>query len=204
MEQDSKYEALANAYRNPTKFGIIVLLAEQGKMTVTQMSDYIKVSRSNLYHFVSQLVEAGILNGPEVVPKKNYVEKYYSLNEELFNNTDYDQWGKMLKSKSPEEVKELLSSVLMGYSMILSMAANRIAHSSDSDAATLREWLTRDMPWASTYSLLNRKSTEAVAPAVKKLDEAINSTAAAPDDRRKFSRLMVVFLPFLEGTEPGP
>ena len=197
MEQDSKYEALANAYRNPTKFSIIMLLAEQERMTVTQMAEYVSVSRSNLYHFVSQLVDDKILNEPEVVPKKNYVEKFYSLNEELFKSTDYDRWSGILKSKSPDEIRGLLSSVLMGYSMMLSMTANRIAQSSDAEAARLKDWLTRDMPWCTTFSLLSRTSTEFIAPAVKKLDEALESNPPDQVDRTHFSRLLVVFLPFL-------
>ncbi len=197
MEQDNKFEALANSYRNPTKFSIIVLLAEQGKMTVTQMSQYISVSRSNLYHFVSQLLEDGILNEPEVIPKKNYVEKFYSLNEELFKATDYEQWGEVLKSKSHDEIRSLLSSVLLGYSMMLNMAANRFAHSSDDEAAKLKDWLTKEMPWCTTYSLLSRKGTESVAPAVKALDHSLSTIPVDTEDRQHFSRLLIVFLPFL-------
>ena len=162
------------------------------------MAEYVSVSRSNLYHFVSQLVEDRILNEPEVVPKKNYVEKFYSLNEELFKSTDYDRWTGILKSKSLEEIRGLLSSVLMGYSMMLSMTANRIAHSSDSEAASLKDWLiTKDMPWCTTYSLLSRKSTETIAPAVRKLDEALEATPSDQEAKSHFSRLLVIFLPFL-------
>ena len=199
MEQDDKFEVLVNSYRNPTKFSIIVILAEQGKMTVTQMSEYISVSRSNLYHFVSQLLEDGILNEPEVIPKKNYVEKFYSLNEELFKATDYERWGELLKSKSLEEIRGLSSSILLGYSMMLNMAANRFAHSSDEETAKLKDWLTSEMPWCTTYSLLSRKSTDSIAPAVKALNDTLSATSEDTEDRQHFSRLLVVFLPFLGG-----
>lgn len=201
MEQDSKYEALVNAYRNPTKFSIIMLLAEQGRMTVTRMANYVRVSRSNLYHFISQLVEAGIVKPPEIVPKKNYVEKFYSLNEELFERTDSDQWEDMLKSKSLDEIRDILSSVLMGYSMILNMTANRIAHSSDKESEILKDWLMHELPGCTSYSLLSRKSTELIAPAVKNLEDTLHSIPVDRNDRINFSRLLVVFLPFLEGKE---
>ncbi len=199
MEQDDKFEVLVNSYRNPTKFSIIVILAEQGKMTVTQMSEYISVSRSNLYHFVSQLLEDGILNEPEVIPKKNYVEKFYSLNEELFKASEYERWGELLKSKSLEEIRGLSSSILLGYSMMLNMAANRFAHSSDEETAKLKDWLTSEMPWSTTYSLLSRKSTDSIAPAVKALNDTLSATSEDTEDRQHFSRLLVVFLPFLGG-----
>ena len=195
MEKEGKFEALANAYRNPTKFSIIVLLAEHGKMTVTQMSKYVKVSRPNLYHYVSQLVDDGILNIPESVVKKNYVEKYYSLNEELINEGSNEKWDEFITNKSPGEVRELLSSVLMGYSMILSMAAENIAHSSDSVIAKLVNKLKKGVGWTASYSLLGKGSTERIGPHVKKLQENLYEGTS---DEVHESRLLLVFLPVLE------
>lgn len=202
MEHDNKYEVLSNIYRNPTKFGVIVLLAEQGPMTVTQMSRYISVSRSNLYHFVSQLVDEGVLNEPEIRPKKNYVEKYYSINEEMFSTADNEMWGDVIRNENLEEIRELMSSVLMGLSMILNMTAKSIAHSTDAEAAEMKETLLiNGAPWTATYALISKKNTDAIAPAVKNLQKALEDNPGVPGDNVNFSRLLLIFLPILGGRD---
>jgi DNA-binding MarR family transcriptional regulator len=69
------YKILLNTLENPTKLSIVLLLSHRDKMTVTQMSKVVRVSRANLYHFVGQMVKDGLLSKPEAIVKKNYVEK---------------------------------------------------------------------------------------------------------------------------------
>ena len=195
----NRYEILSDLFRNPTKFRIIMLLTEQEMMTVTQMSKVIKVSKSNLYHFISQMVQQGLVLEPEVIPKKNYVEKFYRLNEDMFRAEDPKEWEKILLGATNNKIKEVVSSVLMGYSMTLSFIADRVANSDDSDCENLRNWLIEQTAYTLTYSLMSKKTTTKVKPILRQLWQAL--IESGEDDVSTFntsvSRLLVVFLPML-------
>lgn len=139
METEEKFRKVLDSFKNNTKLSIIFLLAENESMTVTQMSEHIDVSRSNLYHFVSQLVEDGILNKPEIIPKKNYVEKYYTLNAELFGAVQWDELESHFASMSNEEVRELLRGFLIGQAFNLQMLAERVRVASDGQIEKFKE-----------------------------------------------------------------
>ena len=195
----NRYEILSDLFRNPTKFRIIMLLTEQERMTVTQMSKVIKVSKSNLYHFISQMVQQGLVLEPEVIPKKNYVEKFYRLNEDMFRAEDPKEWEKILLGATNNKIKEVVSSVLMGYSMTLCFIADRVANSDDSDCENLRNWLIEQTAYTLTYSLMSKKTTTKVKPILRQLWQAL--IESGEDDVSTFntsvSRLLVVFLPML-------
>ena len=195
----NRYEILSDLFRNPTKFRIIMLLTEQERMTVTQMSKVIKVSKSNLYHFISQMVQQRLVLKPEVIPKKNYVEKFYRLNEDMFRAEDPKEWEKILLGATNNEIKEVVSSVLMGYSMTLSFIADRIANSDDSEGENLRKWLIEQTPYTLTYSVMSKKTTTKVKPILRQLRQAL--IESGEDEGSTFntsvSRLLVVFLPML-------
>ena len=195
----NRYEILSDLFRNPTKFRIIMLLTEQERMTVTQMSKVIKVSKSNLYHFISQMVQQGLVLEPEVIPKKNYVEKFYRLNEDMFRAEDPKEWEKILLGATNNKIKEVVSSVLMGYSMTLSFIADRVANSDDSDCENLRNWLIEQTAYTLTYSLMSKKTTTKVKPILRQLWQAL--IESGEDDvstlNTSVSRLLVVFLPML-------
>ena len=195
----NRYEILSDLFRNPTKFRIIMLLTEQERMTVTQMSKVIKVSKSNLYHFISQMVQQRLVLEPEVIPKKNYVEKFYRLNEDMFRAEDPKEWEKILLGATNNKIKEVVSSVLMGYSMILSFIADRVANSDDSECENLRNWLIEQTAYTLTYSLMSKKTTTKVKPILRQLWQAL--IESGEDDvstlNTSVSRLLVVFLPML-------
>ena len=195
----NRYEILSDLFRNPTKFRIIMLLTDQERMTVTQMSKVIKVSKSNLYHFISQMVQQGLVLEPEVIPKKNYVEKFYRLNEDMFRAEDPKEWDKILLGATNNEIKEVVSSVLMGYSMTLSFIADRIANSDDFEGENLRKWLIEQTPYALTYSVMSKKTTSKVKPILRQLRQAL--IESGEDERSTLNtsvtRLLVVFLPML-------
>ncbi len=195
----NRYEILSEVFRNPTKFRIIMLLTEQGRMTVTQMSKLIDVSKSNLYHFISQMVKEGLVLEPEVIPKKNYVEKFYRLNEEMFRAEDPKEWEKVLVGASNSEIKEVVSSVLMGYSMTLSFIADRVAKSDESEGDNLRKWLIEQTPYTLTYAVMSKKTSTKIKPILRQLWQALIESG---EDRESttntsVSRLLVVFLPML-------
>ncbi|MCL5804118.1 MAG: ArsR family transcriptional regulator [Candidatus Thermoplasmatota archaeon] len=195
----NRYEILSDLFRNPTKFRIIMLLTEQERMTVTQMSKVIKVSKSNLYHFISQMVQQGLVLEPEVIPKKNYVEKFYRLNEDMFRAEDPKEWEKILLGATNNEIKEVVSSVLMGYSMTLSFIADRIANSDDSEGENLRKWLIEQTPYTLTYSVMSKKTTTKVKPILRQLRQALIESGedGGSTFNTSVSRLLVVFLPML-------
>ena len=195
----NRYEILSDLFRNPTKFRIIMLLTEQERMTVTQMSKVIKVSKSNLYHFISQMVQQGLVLEPEVIPKKNYVEKFYRLNEDMFRAEDPKEWDKILLGATNNEIKEVVSSVLMGYSMTLSFIADRIANSDDSEGENLRKWLIEQTPYTLTYSVMSKKTTTKVKPILRQLRQALIESGedGGSTFNTSVSRLLVVFLPML-------
>jgi len=195
----NRYEILSDLFRNPTKFRIIMLLTEQERMTVTQMSKVIKVSKSNLYHFISQMVQQGLVLEPEVIPKKNYVEKFYRLNEDMFRAEDPKEWEKILLGATNNEIKEVVSSVLMGYSMTLSFIADRVANSDDSEGENLRKWLIEQTPYTLTYSVMSKKTTTKVKPILRQLRQALIESGedGGSTFNTSVSRLLVVFLPML-------
>lgn len=199
MDQPNRYEILSNAFSNQTKMGIIMLIVENGRMTVTGMARYLNVSRSNLYHFVAQLVDEGILNEPEVVPKKNYVEKYYTLNRELFASVDPNELINQIKSMKPGEIRTLLGSALMSYSMSLKLAADEVYQSSDEESENLKKWLLTKPAWLS-YSALGETSSALVEEHLTTLIEALVERASTESAQKEeeTSRFMIVFLPFLK------
>ena len=195
----NRYEILSDVFRNPTKFRIIMLLTEQGRMTVTQMSKLIDVSKSNLYHFISQMVKEGLVLEPEVIPKKNYVEKFYRLNEEMFRAEDPKEWEKVLVGASNSEIKEVVSSVLMGYSMTLSFIADRVAKSDDSEGDDLRKWLIEQTPYTLTYAVMSKKTNTKIKPILRQLWQALIESGEDKESttNTSVSRLLIVFLPML-------
>lgn len=126
---DDLFEILSSQ----TKSQIIALLAIQGKMTVTQISKHIKTSRSNLYQSISDLQEKGLVNPPEVVVQKNYVEKYYSLNEAAFNETSQSEMDEEFKKMTPERARDILTTFLVTQSLTLRVIAQEVRNSSDED-----------------------------------------------------------------------
>ena len=199
MEQPGHFETLSNTFSNPTKFGIILLLTEHERMTVTQMAKYLKVSRSNIYHFVAQMVSDGILNEPEVVPRKNYVEKYYTLDTKMIEFNEED-WEKGLNNMGVEELRSMISSALMGYSMSLKLTAEQVSHAGNDEVARIREWLL-DMPASMLYSTMRISTAGNIKKHLLSLSGELISSAKEheEDESKDAARLMIVFLPFLMG-----
>jgi len=168
-------------------------------MTVTDMAKLVKVSRSNLYHFIAQMVKDGIVKPPEVIPRKNYVEKFYRLNDEMFKAEEMKEWEKLLRIANPKEIKETVSSILMGYSMILSFIADRISASEGDAVEQLRNWLIEETPYTLSYAVMSKKTSSRINPILKELWKALSDETEKDDnsDSNAWSRLLLVFLPML-------
>ncbi len=59
----------------------------------------------------------GILCKPEALVKKNYVEKYYRLDEKFFEALDPSEQRKRIKTARPEELKTILQSMLVSFGL---------------------------------------------------------------------------------------
>jgi DNA-binding transcriptional ArsR family regulator len=132
-------EILLRTLNNPTKLGVLVLLSDGDSMTVTQMSKLVKVSRANLYHFVSEMVADGVLAGPESRVKRNYVEKFYRLDQGFFDRAGEAELGRALKPETPEALRDILYSLLVSVSAQFRIMAEQLAAADAAAAKRLAE-----------------------------------------------------------------
>ena len=130
---NDRLEKLFDVLSSQTKSHIIALLALGGKMTVTQISKHINTSRSNLYQAISDLQEQGFVNPPEIIVRRNYVEKYYSLNDSAFNGSSAGEMGEEFKKMSPDKLRNLMATFLLSQSLNLKVIAQEIIKASDED-----------------------------------------------------------------------
>lgn len=195
------YRKMTNLYSNPTKMNILLMLSEYGKMTVTQMSKHVDVTRANLYHSVSLMVNDGFLNEPEVKLKKNYVEKYYTINEEVFGSFDPRALEDHLAKLTVQELRIMLSTSMAGQSLLLKMASDRIADAEPEQIEHIREMFLKGRAWIS-YSVLARRNTEKVSEYIDKIIEVLSTSEPEPNTSkagRELTRLLIVFLPLIGG-----
>ena len=144
MDQNQRIETLLSAISNRTKLSIITLLVRRKRMTVTQMSKLIGTTRSNLYQTIGDLVSSGIINEPEAVVNRNYVEKYYTLNEPLFQELDSEVWNRRLQSLSEDQSREIVVSFLLSQSMNLQIIAQEIQMYPERSSPKIKELLKGD------------------------------------------------------------
>jgi hypothetical protein len=84
------------------------------------------VSKPNLYHFVAEMVKDAILNKPETRVKKNYVEKYYSINKETFEAIDPVEQSRRFNKAGPQKQREVLKAWLTSMSLYFRLRAEQI------------------------------------------------------------------------------
>ncbi len=132
----NEYEVLFDALGNSTKTSILLLLSRRKKLTVTQMSKFIKVTRSNLYHFVGEMVKDGLIAEPEVVVRKNHIEKYYSQNPQFWKTIDpFTQEKLMRETLTLEEGRRMLISAFLSLSLQFRMYADEFMNATDEEVA---------------------------------------------------------------------
>lgn len=145
MSQE-RLDRLFEVLSSQTKSHIIALLAIGGKMTVTHISEHIKTSRSNLYQAISDLQEQGFVNPPEIVVRKNYVEKYYSLNDSAFNENAGGEMAEEFKKMSPDKFRNLVATFLLSQSLNLKVIAQEILNVPDEDVKrTVEDGMNSDL-----------------------------------------------------------
>lgn len=195
MNSDEKYKKLLEAYSNQTKMKIILLLAEENELTVTQIASHMDVGRSNLYHFVKQMTSDEILIQSKVLPKNNYVEKYYKLNEELFGSGQVEGLEKAFGENSTEQIRTLFKSTLVGYASNLIMLSQKIDTADDDTMGKLKEsFINRGATIMYTYTHLGEHPE--AEECIKKLDEAFSS-AGNPSEGKPRLRFMLISIPYI-------
>jgi len=173
MTKPDPYKSIIDSLGNPTKLSIIFLLSHNPKMTVTQMSKHVGVGKANLYHFVSQMVEDGLLTRPEAVVKENYVEKYYRLNQEHFKSVNPDEQRKRLKAASPEKLKAILQSALVSVGMDFRLLAEEIGRADKSLLQQIAKSVAEEQITFS-YSILSKEPYQYFLSEVRKIHKTIN------------------------------
>ncbi len=131
------YNKLLNTFRSEIKTKIITLLIKYQKMTVTQMARYINTTRSNLYQNISEMLKENLVLPPEVIVKKNYVEKYYRLNTEAFNVSQKIMVEELLRLGN-KEIKDMLKSFFMAQALLLNVLAVEIDSYTDEDITNIK------------------------------------------------------------------
>jgi DNA-binding Lrp family transcriptional regulator len=194
MSKRDIYKILLNTLQNPTKLGILMLLTRQDKMTVTQMSKLVNVSKANLYHFVSQMVRDGILGKPKVLIKKNYVEKYYRLDEKFFEALDPSEQRKRLKAARPEELKTILQSTLVSIGLDFRLLAEEIAGADEKTLKQIANAVAEERITLS-YSILSDKAYNHVLAELKRMNKTITEVERREKPPLQGNRLILVGLP---------
>ena len=125
----------------------MLLLTQKKSMTVTQMSNYIGVTKASLYHSIVQLVSDGLVSEPDIQVKKNYVEKYYRLNTLAFKAVDpYELQKRLNQGANAAEYKDLLEAFFTSFSLYFQIYANEIRNiSSDKLQQVAKELKEEDM-----------------------------------------------------------
>ena len=200
MSKRDIYKILLNTLENPTKLGVLMLLTHHNKMTVTQMSKLVKVGKANLYHFVGQMVKDGILSKPEALVKKNYVEKYYRLDERFFEAIDPSEQRKRLKAARPEELRTILQSTLVSLGLDFRLMAEEIAKADDTTLKQIARSVTEERITLS-YSILTDKAYEHVLAELKRISKTITEVEGREKASLRGNRVILVGLPQFRAEE---
>jgi len=200
MSKRDIYNILLNTLENPTKLSVLMLLTHHDKMTVTQMSKLVKVGKANLYHFVSQMVKDGLLSKPEALVKKNYVEKYYRLDERFFEAIDPSEQRKRLKAARPEELKTILQSTLVSLGLDFRLLAEEIARADDKTLEQIARSVAEERITLS-YSILADKPFEYVLAELKRINKTVLDRWGHEKSLLKGNRVILIGLPRFRAEE---
>jgi predicted transcriptional regulator len=191
------YKILLDTLGNPTKLGVLMLLSHTDKMTVTQMSKQMKVTKANLYHFVSQMVRDGLLSKPESQVKKNYVEKYYRVDPRFFAAVDSAEQRKRTKSATPAELKKILQSALISIGLDFRILAEEISNADNKVLNRLATFVAEDRVTLA-YSIVHDKTYESILPELRRINQSMEEIEKGQEPALRGNRVIVIGLPRLE------
>lgn len=198
-KKEETVNPLFESLRNRTKLSIIILLFQKGRLTATQMSKFIGTSRSNLYQNLKEMVEDGILKEPETKVRKNYVEKYYIPNNELFRNSSYEEQVEATRSKDPEQLREFLISGITSQILRLQIILEEIQAISPDEMRRFHDMygegnILLSNSWLSESAY--RKALTDIREVLKKIIHDEESSAVY-DEKNDLNNLMFIGIPKL-------
>jgi predicted transcriptional regulator len=188
---------ILNTLQNPTKLGVLFLLMRHPKLTVTQMSKDIGVSKANLYHFVGQMVKEGLLSKPEVAVRGNYVEKYYRLQWKALASVDPADQKKKVKVMNPEQQREILQSFVASVSLVSRLLAEEIRRSDKGTLERIHQAFQSDLV-SMSYMVLPDSLYEQM---IRKLNGVVEETRKGWGGEGlpfKGNRIIILGLPQLQ------
>lgn len=178
MKSSQFYDEYIKVLKNDTKASILAVLILRGALTVTDMVKYIHTSRSNLYHYVKELVDSGFLNKPKSVVVKNYVEKYYTINPEAFSGISSENLYEELEKQQPEDLKDFFFSILRTYSFILKLMGEEARMMGDEDVKRGLEAIKNK----NTQVVYSRLSDRTYSKVIGKLGEFVEFLEKTSDE----------------------
>ncbi|CAC11331.1 conserved hypothetical protein [Thermoplasma acidophilum] len=150
-------DLLLKNFANRTRLMILTLIIKNGPMTVTQLSKIIKTSRSNLYQIIKDMLSDGVITQVKTETNRNYVEKYYYINEDLFASVGSEDLKNALMVMDDEDLRNLMVSFLATASAIFSIMAEQVAMATPGEMNIYREEIRDDLIIMS-FSSLSRET----------------------------------------------
>jgi hypothetical protein len=194
MSKRDIYRILLNTFESPTKLSILMLLTHSNKMTVTQMSKLVRVGKANLYHFVGQMVNDGVLSKPESVVKKNYVEKYYRIDEQFFKAINPAEQRKRLKASTPEQLRTILQAAVASIGLDFRLIAEEIAGADDKTLKEISRMVSEEKI-AVSYAILPDKAYDSVMTELKRINKIMAKVESDEKPAFQGNRVVLVALP---------
>lgn len=180
------YDRILDAFGNQTKMAMLLLLSRRDRLTVTQMARHIKVTRANLYHCAGDMVRDGLLAEPEVVVKKNHIEKYYSINSSFWKEVDpAAQDRRVVESMGLEGGRKVLRSALLSLSLQFRILADEVDGASDEELTRIGEEYEKKRMMLSVWSVEDDVYEMVVARMHSLLEEVVEEGNRRPSAREK-------------------
>ncbi len=188
---DKSLEILHEVYKDSTMTMVIFTLIENKTLTVTDMAGEMNMTRSNIYRSVRQLLNYGIINLDHEETVKNYVKKYYRLNEVFFKSVSYESQIKSLVDLNAESFSKVISGMLLSFSHYLKLQHDKIIKMNEAELKEIKEQLKENNAIMSIGSS-SKKSARNIIDAFRKeldLDDVENL-----ENSRKDESTIIMFL----------
>ncbi len=106
-------DVLLQTLKHPLRGAILYQLLK-GRTTVSQIGENLGEKPDRIYYHLKILKENGFIGEPEVVVRKNYIEKYYEIDPEFRKNllSSVKEIGDKEKEMTPEDFKGFMLSFL--------------------------------------------------------------------------------------------
>ncbi|TMI21619.1 hypothetical protein E6H31_05005 [Candidatus Bathyarchaeota archaeon] len=108
----------------------------------------------------------------ETIVKKNYVEKYYHLDQKFFEALDPSEQRRRIRTARPEELKTILQSTLASLGLDFRLLAEEVARADDKIIEQIARSVAEERITLS-YSILPDKAFEYVLAELKRINKTV-------------------------------